>query len=136
MRRTFIGLMCIVVTGLALPLAGQASRADDPIVGEWSGTFDGDSTGKLGMTFTRDASKNLAGSINVTFDMGEGYTATFKSIDVQGNAVTLAYDSPGDGAGITLAGTLDGTTLKGTWKAFEPGTTTAVSSGGFATNKR
>ena len=118
------------------PLAGQPAQADDGLVGEWSGTFDGDSTGKLGMTFTRDASRQLSGSINVAVDTGEGYTANFKSIDVDGNAVTLAYDSPGDGAGVTLAGTLEGTTLKGTWKVFEPGTTTAVSSGGFTSNKR
>ena len=60
---------------------------------------------------------------------------TFKSIVVDGSKVTLAYDSPGDGGAVTLDATLDGTTLKGTWKSVD-GSGTVVAGGTFTSAKQ
>ena len=88
------------------------------------------------MSIGRDEAKNLGGTLEVMFEVGEGYSATFRTIDVDGNTVTLAYDTPGEGAKVQLDGTLDGTTLKGAWKASDPGTNSVASSGSFTISKQ
>jgi hypothetical protein len=103
---------------IALPSAQGTTASTDPIVGNWAGTYDGDDTGKFTMSISRDAAKTLGGTLQATSDDGGNFTATFKSIVVDGSKVTMAYDSPGDG-GVTLDATLDGATLKGTWKSVD-----------------
>ena len=105
-------------------------------VGSWAGTYDGDSLGTFTMSIVRDAAKQLAGTLQVVREEGGGYTAAFTSIAVNGAIVTLAYDSPSVGGLVQLDGTLDGATLKGTWKAFEPGSSTVVARGGFTTSRQ
>ncbi len=71
------------------------------------------------MSISRDAAKQLGGTLEATPDEGGDFTATFKSIVVDGSKVTMAYDSPDDGGVVTLDATLDGATLKGTWKSVD-----------------
>ncbi len=97
MRHVMFGLAFVVVCAGALPSARADRSSDDRLVGAWTGTYDGDSTGKFTMSISRDAAGKLAGTLEVAPDEGGGYTATFKTIAVDGDAVTLAYDSPGDG---------------------------------------
>ena len=47
----------------------------------------------------------------------------------------MAYDSPDDGGVVTLDATLDGATLKGTWKSVD-GSGNVVASGGFTSAKQ
>ena len=49
--------------------------------------------------------------------------------------MTMAYDSPGDGSVVTLDATLDGTTLKGSWKSVD-GSGTVVAGGAFTSAKQ
>lgn len=126
-----VALLFGTVSTLARDTRAQADR----LIGTWAGTFDGESSGHFGMAISRDTSKNLTGSIDVAPEMGDGYTANFTSIEVDGDAVTLSY-ATGDGDTVKLEGTLDGTTIKGSWNVFEQGTTTSVLSGDFTTTRR
>jgi len=125
-----------LISAAALPSAQETGASKDPVVGNWAGTYDGAGTGKSTMSIARDAAKKLGGTLQVVPDDGGGYTATFTSIGVDGNAVFMTYDSPVTGGQVQLEGTLDGTTLKGTWKAIEPGSTNVVAGGHFTSSKQ
>ena len=134
--RHVMSVVLVLISAVALPLAQGTGASKDPVVGSWAGTYDGEGTGKFTMAIARDASKTLGGTLQVMPDEGGGYTAAFTSIVVTGNAVVLTYTSPDDGGQVQLDGTLEGTTLKGSWKAFEPGSTSVVAGGGFTSSKQ
>ena len=119
MRHVMLVVAIALSAAIALPSAQGTTASKDPIVGNWAGTYDGDDTGKFTMSISRDAAKKLGGTLQATSDDGGNFTATFKSIVVDGSKVTMAYDSPGDGGVVTLDATLDGATLKGTWKSVD-----------------
>ena len=135
MRHVMLVVAVALISAIALPSAQGTAASKDPIVGNWAGTYDGDGTGKFTMSISRDAAKQLGGTLQATPDDGGGFTATFKSIVVDGSKVVMAYDSPGDGGVVTLDATLDGTTLKGTWKSVD-GSGNVVASGGFTSAKQ
>ncbi|MPZ19420.1 MAG: hypothetical protein GEV06_16110 [Luteitalea sp.] len=128
MRKTLSLLLVGFVCSLGLL---SAQDAGDRIVGKWVGTWEGEGTGKYTMSIEHDAENGLGGTVDTTPDSGEaGYTATFTSVVVDGEKVTMEYDTP-DGAEVQIEGTLEGAALEGTWKAFNPGTTTLAASGTF-----
>jgi hypothetical protein len=133
-------VMVVVAVGLicagAVPLAQETGASQDPLIGSWSGTFEGDSSGTFTMSIGRDESKNLGGTLEVLPEVGEGYSAKFRTVDVDGNAVTLTYDTPGEGAKVQLDGTLDGKTLKGAWKVTDTATNSVASSGSFTSSRQ
>ena len=135
MRHVMLVVAVALLSTVALPSAQGTAAANDPIVGNWAGTYDGDGTGKFTMSISRDAAKQLGGTLQAMPDEGGGFTVTFKSIVVDGSKVTMAYDSPGDGGVVTLDATLDGTTLKGTWKSVDS-SGNVVATGGFTSAKQ
>jgi hypothetical protein len=136
MRHVMLAVVVALISAPTSPLAQGTGASKDALVGSWAGTYEGDSLGKFTMSIVRDAAKQLGGTLEVAPEEGGGYTATFTSIAVTGNTVVMAYDSPDDGEPVQLDGTLDGTTLKGTWKVFEAGSTTVVASGSFTSSKQ
>ena len=136
MHHVMLVVAVALISAVALPSAQETAASKDPIVGSWAGTYNGDGTGRFTMSISRDAAKQLGGTLQATSDDGGGVTATFKSIVVDGSNVAMAYDSPENGGPVELQATLDGTTLKGTWKAFEPGTANVVASGAFTSAKQ
>ena len=135
MRHVMLVIAAALISAIALPSAQGPAASKDPIVGSWAGTYDGDGTGKFTMSISRDAAKQLGGTLQAMPDDGGSFTVTFKSIVVDGSKVTMAYDSPGDGSVVTLDATLDGTTLKGTWKSVDA-SGAVVASGGFTSSKQ
>jgi hypothetical protein len=136
MHHVMFAVVVALISATSLPLAQGTQASKDPLVGSWAGTYDGDGGGKFTMSIVRDAANQLGGTLEATSEGGGSYTATFKSIAVTDNTVVMAYDSPESGGLVELHGALDGTTLKGTWNAFEPGSTTVVASGGFTSSKQ
>jgi hypothetical protein len=125
MRHVLISLVALLVA--ALPAFPMAQSTQPAVVGTWNGPFDGDAAGTYSMTIAQDQSKKLGGTLQVQFE-GGGYSAEFKSIVVDGSTATLKYDTQ-EGAEVQLDVTIDGATLKGSWKVSEPGTSTVSSSG-------
>jgi uncharacterized protein YcfJ len=127
-----------LVLGLALLVAPlvPAAGASDALVGKWAGTFTGDGTGKYTMTIAAGSGGALGGSIEVAPDGGDGYTATFKSVSVEGATAKIAYDAP-DGAPVEvrMEATVEGTALKGAWKAIDTNSKDVLSSGTFTGSK-
>jgi hypothetical protein len=122
-RRILSLLTLVLASSIALAAAQSTPPAasEDRLIGNWTGTFDGTASGKYTMAFSRDDSKKLAGKVEAMPDGGDGYIATFKSIIVGASTVTIAYDSPDGGGGeVQLEATVDGKSLKGTWKSLDP----------------
>ena len=135
MRYVILAVAVAIISAAALPQAQRARASKDAIVGSWAGTYDGDGTGKFTMSISRDAAKQLGGTLQAMPDDGGSFTATFKSIVVDGSKVAMAYDSPGDGGVVQLDATVDATTLKGTWKSLD-GSGNVVASGAFTSSKQ
>jgi hypothetical protein len=139
MRRLLCVLTIGVICGLGLVRAqGAPSAAEDKAIGSWTGTFSGDATGKYTMAITRGADKKLGGTLDTMPDSGDGYSSTFSSVKVDGARLTMAYVPPGagDGTEAQLEATLDGTSLKGTWKIVDTQSKSVAQSGEFIGTKR
>ncbi len=129
-----MSLVCAVV---AIGAVQTSEKAEDKVTGTWTGTWDGASTGKYTMSIARDDAKKLGGTIQTVPDEGGGYTATFKSVALDGDTVTISYDSPaGDAAEIQLVATTDGVNIKGSWKAVDPSSNTVSANGNFIGSKK
>ena len=132
MRYALFSLAALLT--MALPAFPTAQSKQPAIVGTWSGPFDGDSAGTYSMTIAADQSNKLGGTIEVRFEAG-GYHASFKSIVAEGAATTLKYDTE-EGGEVQIDVTIDGASLKGTWKVSDAGSTTAVSTGTMTGTKK
>src|SRR5437762_14230903 len=110
----FVSLLAIVLTVGLSAFHAQSSSSGD-VVGTWSGTYSGDASGKYTMVFSKDAAGKIGGTVEATADAGNGYTARFKSIVVDGKTIKMAYDDPENAAmEVQLAGTVDGNAMTGT----------------------
>lgn len=134
----FLSLLVLGVTlSLSAAHAQSSSSAGDRLIGTWSGTYSGEASGKFTMVFALDAAKKIGGTVQATADAGNGYTATFKSVIVDGTSVKMAYDDPESaGAEVQLEATLDGATMTGTWKSIDTGAKSVIASGTFTGAKR
>jgi hypothetical protein len=132
----FVSLLAIILTVGLTALHAQSSSSGD-VVGTWSGTYSGEASGKYTMVFSRDAARNIGGTVEATADAGNGYTATFKSVVVDGKTVKMAYDDPESATvEVQLEATVDGNSMTGTWKSVDTGAKSVVASGTFTGSKR
>jgi hypothetical protein len=137
MPRLLTILLLALTVAVSSTHARSASSDDDRWIGTWSGTYGGDGTGKYTMVLSRGADKKIGGTVETMPDGGSGYTATFKSVVVDGASVKMAYDDPGNsGIEVQLEATVDGGSLTGTWKSVDTGAKTVVASGTFTGSKR
>src|SRR5436189_6383555 len=118
----FVSLLAIVLTVGLSALHAQSSSSGD-VVGTWSGTYSGDASGKYTMVFSRDAAKKIGGTVAATADAGNGYTATFKSVVVDGKTVKMAYDDQeNDVMEDQLEATVDDDWMTRTWNSVDNNT--------------
>jgi hypothetical protein len=134
----FVSLLVLALTvGSSAVHAHSATSNDDGLIGTWSGTYGGDGSGKYTMVFSRDAAKNIGGTVDTVPDGGNGYSATFTSVVVDGATVKMAYDAPDNSAQeIQLEATVNGDSLTGTWKTIDTGAKSVVASGTFTGSRR
>jgi hypothetical protein len=134
LQRLALPFVCSLV--LLAPARVLSSAPSDALVGKWTGTFAGDSAGKVSLAIAANASQAFGGTIDVVPDGGDGYTATLKTVTIDGGAVKMAYDSP-DGAPVEIQmdAALDGATLKGTWTMISTNSKEAMASGTFTCSK-
>jgi hypothetical protein len=132
----FVSLLAIVLTVGLNPLRAQSSSSVN-VVGTWSGTYSGDASGKDTMVFSRDAAGKIGGTVEAKADAGNGYTATFKSVVVDGTTIRMAYDDPENSVmEVQLEATIDGGSMTGTWKSIDTGAGSVVAKGKFTGSKR
>ena len=132
-------LAILFITGVVLLAASAATaRPDDSdvFVGTWEGTWTGGSTGKVGMTFSKGAGGKLAGSISPKPDQGDGYTVSFKSVEMISGKLTVKFEDPNGENEITLVGSVAGKSAKGTYSVKQKSDGTEVDTGSWEVTKK
>lgn len=140
LRKLKISLSAVLlIAGMAVFAIGPVSASGDAnaaFIGTWQGTWSGDSSGKFEMTITQGAGNKLSGSISPKPDDGEAYTAEFKSVEIASGKLSAKLDDPGGEIEITLTGSAEGTTAKGTYTVKQKSDGTQVESGSWTATKK
>ena len=134
--RAFSLTALLLLAGAAGLVAAAPDKKADAFLGTWSGTWTGGSEGALDMTLSKGADGKLAGSITASPNAGEAFTAEFKSVTIEGQAVTATFEMP-DGAAVgTLTGTFADGAGKGTYTLREKQQGTEVETGAWSVKKK
>ena len=133
-------MLCLCLLVLAALNAGAPVRAEgaqaDSAGGTWTGTWQGDgSSGGFELTLEKTPEGRLGGRVSVT---GEpAYKAELKTAALDGKKLTATYDFPPEpSVEVSIAATIDGDTLKGTWVVREKASANEVAQGTFAVAKK
>ncbi len=110
----FSMLMVVFSTANAQTQAVPADSATT-LVGKWTGSYDGASSGKFELVINQNDSPKLTGLITMLLPEGSGKPITLKTVTYQDGQVVAAYDDPENGE-VNLTGKLSNPTLKGTWQ--------------------
>ncbi len=133
----FVSLLALVLTVGLSPLHAQSSAsADDQVVGTVPARIRAMPRGSARWCFPRDATRKIGGTVEATADAGNSYTATFKSVVVDGKTVKMAYDDPESATVEVQAARVDGNSMTGTWKSVDMGAKSVEASGTFTGSKR
>jgi hypothetical protein len=107
---------CLVIPSVPrLSLAAQT--AAERFAGSWSGTYEGDSSGRVVMAITVGDGGKAAVHLEVT-DNSDGATQRVdaKSVVLDGDKAVVMYDAPGSDLGeVRLEGVFSGDAASGTW---------------------
>jgi hypothetical protein len=115
---SIIGVLLLTGSHAQVTSSSSGSTADSAtiILGQWSGSFEGASSGKLELTLRQDSSSHqLGGQLTVILSDGARYSTKLKKAVFTNNQFTASYTEPDDGSDITLTGQLSGPVLKGEW---------------------
>ena len=141
MRKQFLYSLLVVVMvacfSYARQVEGKKTSSDSAaVVGTWSGSWQGGSTGKFEMTISKGADGKLTGSLTAHPADGDGYTAGFKSVDVSGGKLIVKLSDPDDEVEITIQGALDPAAMKGSYSVRSKGQGEEVDGGTWEAKKK
>jgi hypothetical protein len=108
------------VTMLAVCLVVGASMvlgADDWFAGQWKGTWEqgGGESGTFQMTVEKKSDGTVGGTLQVSENDAELYSATFKEVSVTGKKISVKLDAPDGQAEMLIEGELLEASLEGTY---------------------
>lgn len=86
------------------------------IVGKWTGTFEGASSGKFELVISQDVGRKLTGQVVMLTSDGSRYPITLKTIMYQNGQLSAGFTDSQNGE-VRFMGKPDSTGLKGTWDA-------------------
>jgi hypothetical protein len=89
------------------------TAAEKALLGTWSGSWTGGSSGTVTFLFEKGTDGKLGGSAAPQPSDGQGYTTNFTSVVVAGEKVTMRMGTPDGGAEITVEATFTGGDMKG-----------------------
>jgi hypothetical protein len=136
--RRIVGIMVAGLLAAGMVAEGQAQSKDkgEAFVGSWAGKWTGGSEGALELTISK-ADGKLAGSITGTPSSGNPFTASFKTVAVEGGTLTATFDVPPDGGPeATLTATLEGGDAKGAYTLKEKAQGSVVETGTWSASRK
>ncbi len=127
-----VGAVC----SAAAQRGGEGASKPEPLVGMWSGTWEGGGAGG-GFELTLEQVKDgpVTGKVSVT---GEPtYKAAFRSLSFDGKKMTAKYDFPeSDAIEVVLAASFEGSAATGTWSARDKASDAEVATGTWKVTKK
>lgn len=137
LRISLLAILFIAgVTLLAAQEATARSEDSDAFVGTWEGAWTGGSTGKFALTIAKGTGGKLSGSISPKPDQGDGYTVAFKSVEVISGMLTAKCEDPNGDVEITLTGSAEGKSAKGTYSVRQKGDGSEVDTGSWTATRK
>lgn len=124
---TRLMLFLILSTSATLLFAqtSQKESSAEKFRGTWSGSFEGDSSGKFEMLLSPSGDGKHTGEMSITSGDGNGYQVKLKSLTFDGQKMVAKYDAPGGENGeVTIEGTLEGDAMSGSWSYHDQGNNT------------
>ena len=111
-----VSSLCVSHAQVTTPSSHSTSDSITLILGQWNGSFEGASSGKLELTLRQDSSSHqISGQIVVMLSDGNRYSTKLDKAIFTKNQFTASYTEPDDGSDVTLTGQLDGSVLTGKW---------------------
>ncbi|MFD2935806.1 hypothetical protein [Spirosoma flavum] len=113
-------LSIAVITAFVSVAKAQTSSSDSltTIVGKWSGTFEGASSGKFELVVNQDSNHKLIGQIIMLPGDGSRLPIDLQTIVWQKGKLSATYKDPADGDDdVSFTGDYTSSALKGTWKS-------------------
>lgn len=120
-KALFTAFALLTVT-FQLAKAQTSSAANDTlktIVGKWSGTYSGDSSGKFELVVKQDNGQKLTGQLRMLTDDPNLKPINLKTISWKNGRLSAAYTDPEEGNEVSFTGTYIDPDLEGTWKSDE-----------------
>lgn len=132
----WICLLLLSAAGIARQRGADGTAPGEPLVGTWTGTWEG-AIGAGGFELTLEKAKDgsIGGGVSVT---GEPtYKATLSTVSFDGPKMTAKYDFPPDeNIAVVLEAKFDGNTATGTWAAREKANGGEVASGTWTVSRK
>jgi hypothetical protein len=117
-KALFAAIVLVAITCQAANAQSPAATGDSltTVVGKWSGTFEGASSGKLELVLNQDSSQKLTGQVTVIAEDGNRYSADLKKVVWQTGKLIATYTDP-NGGDVSFTGNYAKPNLKGTWQS-------------------
>ena len=129
-------LVVMAAAGSAQETGSRQAGAGEKHLGTWTGTWEGPSTGTFDLVMERHTDGQLKGRLTVTGG-STPYTAEFKALAIEGNALAATYDYPlDDGGEVSIRATLEDRSATGTWLLRAPGQGGEIASGTLALSRK
>jgi Rieske Fe-S protein len=111
-----MALVALLFQGANAQTTSAASDSLTTLVGKWSGTFDGASSGKFELVINQDSNRKLTGQVIMLADDGNRYPIDLKTVVWQNGQLKASY-TDADGDEVNFTGKYTKPVLKGTWKS-------------------
>ncbi|GAB2515370.1 hypothetical protein [Spirosoma aerophilum] len=111
-----MALVTLLFQGAHAQSTNASSDSLTTLVGKWSGTFDGASSGKFELVINQDSNRKLTGQVIMLADDGNRYPIDLKTVVWQNGQLNASY-TDGDGGEVSFTGKYTKPALKGTWKS-------------------
>jgi hypothetical protein len=136
----WVSLLAVIFVGSA-SLAGRQATAsfDDQtaFIGAWEGSWSGGVSGKFEITIAETAAGKLSGSISPRpDDGGDAYAVRFTTIEVNSGTLTAKFEDPNGDVEVTVTGSVEGKTLKGTYTARQKSDGTQLDTGSWTATRK
>lgn len=130
------GILIVGFGGIKGQRATAGNDDQTAFIGAWEGSWSGDSSGKFQMTIAKSAAGKLSGSISAKPEDGDQYAAEFKTIDVSSGKLTAKFEDPNGNVEVTITGSAEGKSLKGTYTARQKSDGTQLDTGSWTATRK
>jgi hypothetical protein len=118
--KALFAAIIMVLAVCSVASAQTTASTSDPlstVVGKWTGTYDGASSGNFELVLNKDSNNKLGGQVVMIAPDGNRYPVDLKTATWEDNKLKASYTDPSGGGDVNIIGSFTDPNLKGTWDA-------------------